>query len=98
MKVLVPILLIIYFYWMFTSIAWFVLVMFEGVYVYYPCARFVCLLSDEAKTIIKWTYLLLAPITAIPALLLFVLYFGFYIIKEKVEDCYDKSKNGRVHC
>jgi len=98
MKVLVPILLIIYLYWMFTSIAWFVLTMFEGIYVYYPCVRYFYFLSDETKTIIKYTYLLLAPITAIPSLLLFVLYFGFYIIKEKIEDCYDKIKNDRVHC
>ena len=97
MNILIPILLILYFYWTFTSIAWFVLTMFEGVYMYYPCARFVCLLSNEAKTIIKWTYLLLAPIIAIPALLLFVLYFGFYIIKENLIH-YDKNKNVRVHC
>lgn len=86
MKILVPILLVIYLYWMFTSIAWLVLTMFEGIYVYYPCVRFVCLLSDEAKTIIKFVYLLLAPITAIPSLLLFILYFGSCIVIEKIRD------------
>lgn len=98
MDILIPILLILYLYWTFTSITWFVLTMFEDIYVYYPCVKYFYFLSDNTKQIIKYTYLLLAPITAIPALVLFILYFGFHIIKEKIEDCYDKSRNGRVHC
>ena len=92
------ILLIVYFYFTFTPIAWFVLTMFENIYMYYPCVKYFYFLSDNTKQIIKYTYLLFAPITAIPTLVLFTLYFGFYNMKEKIKDCYDERRNGRVHC